>query len=98
MGFDGIAVESYAAEAPVTDIETVGMEFSILLNEMRKAAAQLEAGEAQEMTVRTEKLSTILRIINDDYFVAMALRPDGNLGKARYTLRLLDREFYRELS
>jgi predicted regulator of Ras-like GTPase activity (Roadblock/LC7/MglB family) len=98
MGFDGIAVDSYVADGSDTDIETIGMEFSVLLNEVRKAASQLDAGSAREMTIRTEKISTILRSVNEDYFVAITLGPDGNLGKARYLLRILAPEFNRELS
>ena len=96
MGFDGIPVDSFT-RASDTDIETIGMEFSVLLNEVRKAAEQLDAGGAQEMTIRTEKMSTILRIVNDNYFLAIALNPNGNLGKARYLLRILAPEFDREL-
>lgn len=96
MGFDGIPVDQYAEDAE-QDIETLGMEFSVLLKEVRKAAEMLDAGAAEELTVRTEKLSTILRIINDEYFVALTIAPDGNLGKARYMLRVIAPEFAREL-
>jgi len=96
MGFDGIPVDQFAGD-PEQDIETLGMEFSVLLKEVCKAAEALEAGAAEELTVRTEKLSTILRVVNDEYFVALALAPDGNLGKARYLLRMIAPEFAREL-
>jgi hypothetical protein len=33
-------------------------------------------------------MSTLIRVINDNYFVAVTLSPDGNLGKARFLLRL----------
>ncbi len=97
MGFDGIPVDTYAANESL-DIETVGMEFSVVLRDVRKAAELLETGIAEELTVRTEKLSTIIRVVNDEYFVALALSPDGNLGKARYLLRLLAPDFNKDLS
>jgi hypothetical protein len=28
-----------------------------------------------------------MRLLNEEYFVAVAMRPQGNLGKARYLLR-----------
>lgn len=96
MGFDGIPVDQYADDVE-QDIETLGMEFSVLLKEVRKAAELLDAGLAEELTVRAEKLTTILRVINDEYFVALTLAPDGNLGKGRYLLRLIAPEFAREL-
>jgi len=88
MGFDGIPVEMFAANEEI-DIETVGMEFSVLLKEVRKAAEMLEAGDAEEVTVRTDRLTTILRVINEEYFVALSIARDGNLGKARYLLRVI---------
>lgn len=97
MGFDGIPVEMYTGESGL-DIEVVGMEFSVLLKEVRKAAEMLEAGATEEVTVRTEQLCTVLRVINDEYFVAMALENTGNLGKARYRLRMLVPEMRRELT
>ena len=97
MGFDGIPVEMYIGESGL-DIETVGMEFSVLLKEVRKAAEMLEAGSAEEVTVRTDRMSTVLRVINDEYFIAMAVDRAGNIGKARYLLRLLAPEMRKELS
>ena len=42
MGFDGITVESYTAPEGGVDIQTVGMEFSFILTQVRKAAEILE--------------------------------------------------------
>jgi predicted regulator of Ras-like GTPase activity (Roadblock/LC7/MglB family) len=96
MGFDGIPVDMYTGESQL-DIETVGMEFSVLLKEVRKAAEMLDAGAAEEVMVRTEQMSTVLRVVNEEYFLAMAVSAGGNLGKARYLLRLLAPEMRREL-
>lgn len=96
MGFDGIPVEQYAGEGE--DIETIGMEFSVLLKEVRRAAETLGAGAAQELTVRAEKMTTVLRVVNGEYFVALALSAGGNLGKARYLLRVIAPEFSRDLA
>ena len=30
---------------------------------------------------------TLIRTLNDTYFLALAMRPDGNLGKGRYMMR-----------
>jgi predicted regulator of Ras-like GTPase activity (Roadblock/LC7/MglB family) len=88
MGFDGIAVDSFIADsdAPV-EVENVGMEYSVILKEIKRAAELLDAGSAREVSIQAEKMTTVIRMINDDYFVAVALRPDGNYGKARFLLR-----------
>lgn len=100
MGFDGIPVDHYvrdAAGAPV-DVETVGMEFSVILKDIRKAAELLEAGHAQEISVRAEKMTTVMRVVNDEYFVAITLQPHGNFGKARFLLRTAGSKLVSELS
>ena len=88
MGFDGITVERYLKDGDSLDIEALGMEYSVILKEIRKAAGLLELGQAQEVAVRSERMVTIIRMLNEDYFIAVALRPEGNSGKARFLLRV----------
>jgi predicted regulator of Ras-like GTPase activity (Roadblock/LC7/MglB family) len=88
MGFDGIAVDSYTRDAHAMDINTVGMEFSFILAQARKAAETLEVGAIREVTIRAEKLTLVIRVISTDYFLALALTPEGNYGKGRYLLRV----------
>ena len=89
MGFDGITVDSYVRSESGVEIqvETIGMEYSVILKEIRKAAELLDAGRAREVAIQAERMTTVIRLINDEYFVALALKPDGNYGKARYLLR-----------
>lgn len=102
MGFDGIAVETYtrpaSLERPSTvDINTVGMEFSFILTQVRKAAEALEIGGVQEVAVRADRLSIIIRVLSADYFLALALDESGNLGKGRYLLRVVAPKLQAEL-
>jgi predicted regulator of Ras-like GTPase activity (Roadblock/LC7/MglB family) len=97
MGLDGIPVDMYSQMDIDDDMETIGMEFSVLLGQAQQAAENIDAGAATEMTIRTEKLSTVLRVINDDYFIALAIGANGNLGKARYMLRILAPDLAKEL-
>lgn len=97
MGFDGILVDMYTGQQKI-DIESMGMEFSVLLREVRNAAELLNAGDTNEMTIRTDKLLAVLRVVNHEYFIAMALSPDGNIGKARFTLRTLAPTVLSEMS
>jgi predicted regulator of Ras-like GTPase activity (Roadblock/LC7/MglB family) len=98
MGFDGIAVETYAKPSASLDINTVGMEFSFILTQVRKAAEVLEVGGVQEVAIRAEGLSIIIRVLNNDYFLALALGPGGNFGKGRYLLRMVAPKLQTELS
>jgi len=89
MGYDGITVESYAS--PPSDqitVEAVGMEFSVILSQVRTATQMLEAGEPEALTIRSSSLVTVFHLLDDQYFAALTLGPDGNPGKARYLLRV----------
>ena len=97
MGFDGIAVESYMSERADVDIQAVGMEFSFILTQVRKAAEILEVGGVAEIAIRAEKLTIIIRVLSDEYFVALAMKPEGNFGKGRYLLRLVAPRMVTEL-
>ncbi len=98
MGFDGIAVDSFSATGSDVDITTVGMEFSFILTQVRKAAEILEVGGVQEIAIRCEKLTILIRVVNQDYFVALAVKPEGNYGKGRYLLRMVAPKLQIELS
>lgn len=98
MGFDGIPVERYIAGDGDMEIDAIGMEYSVILAQIRKAAESLEAGVAREVAVSAEKLTTVMRLVNDQYFVAVAIRPDGNFGKARFLLRTNAPKLARDLA
>jgi predicted regulator of Ras-like GTPase activity (Roadblock/LC7/MglB family) len=98
MGFDGIAVDTYARATAALDINVIGMEFSVVLNRVREAAAVLEVGGVQEIAIRAENLSVLVRVLNAEYFVALALTPSGNFGKGRYLLRVIAPRLQTELS
>lgn len=88
MGLDGIPVETYTRQQDRIDITTVGMEFSFILAQVRKAADSLQVGNCEELSVKAEKLMLVIRMLDARYFFAVALAPEGNFGKARYLMRL----------
>jgi predicted regulator of Ras-like GTPase activity (Roadblock/LC7/MglB family) len=98
MDFEGIPVETYSRDGSVFDIESVGAEVSVVVKAIQRASEMLDAGPTHEVSFKSDKLVTLIRVINDTYFVAMALTPDGNLGKGRYLLRLLAPQLAEELS
>jgi predicted regulator of Ras-like GTPase activity (Roadblock/LC7/MglB family) len=97
MGFDGIAVESYTRQGHKIDINTVGMEFSFILTQVRKAAEILDVGGVNEIAIRAEKLTIVIRLLSPEYFVALALTPEGNFGKGRFMMRLVAPRLQAEL-
>jgi len=86
MDSEGISVEAYAKDDTL-DITTIGIEFGVVLGSIRRAAESLEAGQPREVAIATDKMITLIRTLGDNYFLALALRPEGNLGKGRCLMR-----------
>ena len=89
MGFDGIAVETHqVANAGDLDLSTACVEFATILTQLKTAAEQMQAGAVSEVSINTEKVTAVMRPLSAEYFLVLALRPDGNFGKGRYALRV----------
>jgi predicted regulator of Ras-like GTPase activity (Roadblock/LC7/MglB family) len=89
MGFDGIAVETFQDQSAADlDLTTTWVEYAAVLAQLKNAAPLLKTGGVAEVSVNTERLITVMRLVSPDYFVVLALRPDGNYGKGRYALRI----------
>jgi predicted regulator of Ras-like GTPase activity (Roadblock/LC7/MglB family) len=90
MGFDGITVDisSKEAAAGAADIQTLSMEFAHLIAQARRTLESVDAGALEEFTLRTDKLTLVVRLLTPEYFLACAILPTGNLGRARYLMRL----------
>jgi predicted regulator of Ras-like GTPase activity (Roadblock/LC7/MglB family) len=102
MGFDGIAVETHQHEAraeaaAALDLQAALVEFGNILGQLKNTAQNLKAGAVAELSVNTDKVLTIMRMVNPDYFVVLAMTPEGNYGKGRYALRLAAPKLAREL-
>jgi len=100
MGFDGIAVETYQTQADLdssVDVQGAWIEYSSVLSQLKNTAEILRTGEVVEVHVGTEKLFTLIRLVNNDYFVVLGMFPEGNIGKGRYLLRLAAPQLQAEL-
>ena len=88
MGLDGIAVDSYVKLDDRVDVNTVAMEFSFILTQVRKAGDSLAVGNLEELSVKAQRLLLVCRMLSPQYFIAIVMAPEGNFGKARYLVRL----------
>jgi predicted regulator of Ras-like GTPase activity (Roadblock/LC7/MglB family) len=96
MGLDGIAVETYISEGNY-DVNTIGMEFSFILTQVKKAGDILQLGGVNEFSIKAESITIVMRMLTDEYFLAVVLRSDGNFGKCRFMMRLAQPQFVAEL-
>jgi hypothetical protein len=50
-----------------------------------------------ELSVQSERLLVVARLVSPEYFMVVALKPDGNFGKARFMLRVTAPKLLAEL-
>jgi len=86
MGYDGIAIDQFFSPDEELDLQMVVVEYSNVLKEIRKTAEILSLGEMEEISIRTDRFIIVIRMLNDDYFVALVIARDGNFGKGRYLM------------
>ncbi len=97
MDSEGIALESYSRDGSTFDINTIGIEFGVVLGQIKRASESLDAGAAREVAISTDKVVTLIRTLTDQYFLAVAMRPEGNFGKARFLVRTAMPKLLQEL-
>ena len=91
MGSDGIAIDEYRAPGCALELSAVAVEFQRVLEQARKVSGSLygKGSEPEELVLVTRDHQLLFRQVDEEYFVALALLPNGVLGKARYLVRSL---------
>jgi predicted regulator of Ras-like GTPase activity (Roadblock/LC7/MglB family) len=82
-------VETYQKdEAGELELNGAWVEYANLLTQLKNAADVLKTGAVTELSVNSEKVLTIIRLVSPEYFLVLALKAEGNYGKGRYVLRV----------
>ena len=87
VGVDGIPVEEFTLTEDL-DLQSMTVEYSTLLKEIEKGSQSAQLGTTKEVTVMADKAMIMLRRLNDEYFMVLIIRPEGNFGKGRFLLRM----------
>lgn len=92
MGADGIPIAEAGGAGESDEVTLLGVEFGRVLEEARKVASTVNGGELEELVIAMARTQVVMRAVDRDTLLVLALDPSGNLGKARYLLRrqLLD--------
>jgi predicted regulator of Ras-like GTPase activity (Roadblock/LC7/MglB family) len=90
MGIDGIPVEQFEVDGDRVDVDVSSLliEYSSLISQVQRSAQMFAAGGLEELSIASEHLTTIIRPVTGEYFLALALRSNANFGKGRYMLRI----------
>lgn len=98
MGVDGLSVEKFFSDEGIeANLDVAAAELTTLLRSAHRSGRDLNLGELRELVVAFGQVTFLMRLFNRDYFVVLALKPEGNLGRGRYELKkaemLLAKEF-----
>ena len=83
---DGIPVESVSSD-PDLDIEVLAAELVSQARSISDNHRELAVGEVQQLSVLTDRMTLIVSVVTQEYYLLLVLGPDGNYGRARFELR-----------
>ncbi|HEY0006450.1 MAG TPA: roadblock/LC7 domain-containing protein [Pyrinomonadaceae bacterium] len=99
MGTDGISVEKVISEDGAdANLDVAAAEFTSLVRNAQRTGRDTGLGSLRELVVALEDSTIIMRLFNREYFMVLALKPDGNLGRGRYELRKAELQLAREFA
>lgn len=99
MGTDGIAVEKVLGEAGIeANLDVAAAEFTSLVRSAQRAGGDTGLGALRELVISLESTTLLIRLLNRDYFVVLAMTSQGNLGRGRFELRKAELKLAKEFA
>jgi predicted regulator of Ras-like GTPase activity (Roadblock/LC7/MglB family) len=87
VGTDGIIVEHIRHnESKDKKLNVAIADYTSLLRGVMRTNDELKLGGLKEITLACESTVFLMRLINENYLIAMILSPNGNIGRGRYEL------------
>ena len=87
VGTDGIPVDEFTVTSEM-DLQSMTVEYASLLKEIEKGSRAAQLGSTKEVSVIADRAMIMLRRLNEDYFLVLVIKSDGNFGKGRFLLRM----------
>jgi predicted regulator of Ras-like GTPase activity (Roadblock/LC7/MglB family) len=88
MGYDGIPIDEHVHEGTNVDVPLLAVEYATVLKEIKRTVEVLRIGKMEEISINTDFLRAIIRVIDEELFVVLVVCQEGNFGKGRYLLKL----------
>ena len=86
VGMDGIVVDQISTRADF-DMGVAGAEYATIVKSARKASEEFGIGTTNEVMISTESTTMLMMTVSGDYFLTLAMKLDGNLGRGRLELK-----------
>lgn len=87
-GLDGLIIAEYKnVPSKELDFALLSAEMTTLLKRAVKTTDDIHMDPLQEITIMDQKKALIIKTINEEYYLLLALHSMGNIGKGRYELK-----------
>ena len=98
-GTDGIAVEKVLGAAGAeANLDVAAAEFTSLVRSAQRAGTDTGLGGLRELVISLDSAVLVMRLLSRDYFVVLAMSPQGNLGRGRFELRKAELQLAKEFA
>jgi predicted regulator of Ras-like GTPase activity (Roadblock/LC7/MglB family) len=98
MDHDGISVDSVSSHQSDMDLSAYFVEMTGVFTQAVRSAEQMQTGAITELVLKSDRVTAVLRPVGDGYYLALAIPPNGNSGKARYLLRVAAPKLLQDLT
>ena len=85
LDLEGISVDSINPGG--IPLENVAAELTATFKSIRVSNTGVDTGEAEQLSVSTDRYQIFLFSITSEYYVLMVMSPEGNQGRARWELK-----------
>ena len=98
MGFDGVPIATHTMGGLTIDVDALFTEVATAAgNLMKLGQSHPTLGGMQEWTLTHDRMTTLLKTVDDNYFVVAMMENEAIIGRARFELRLLAPEIQKAL-
>lgn len=86
MGYDGIVVES-ASKDQDEHFQDLTIELGQIVKTIGELSKNSNVGQFSEMVLQFDQAKVLLRSIHQDYFLALLLAKEENIGKSQFAIQ-----------
>ena len=100
IGFDGIPIASVFSEktpSPEAHLVAMSVEAANMLRKMHRMATDGELAYVGGLSLMSERMTTLARVVQREYLLVMALEPEADVQKGLKMLRLISPAIEREM-
>ncbi len=80
--WEGESVGEFAREMETLEIQIMGAQWGVVWADLQRALSRARLGGARELVICGERALVLVRSVSDEYYVVLAVKPDGHLAKA----------------